>query len=106
MLTFEFNSYTTNETKPYQRYYYDQGNYEAMREDLNIDWAETLNPYTHDLEKQWDIFTDILNVTREKNVPRKIITGIKPKRKGTPIDRRTFQATKKKQRAWQRYIES
>jgi len=105
MIVFEYNSYTINEINSYRRYYYDRGSYPAMNEELDIDWSELLNPHGDDPEKQWNIFTEMINAARDRHIPNKMITGSQ-KKKGAPIDRKTYQTKKKKDRTWQRYLET
>jgi hypothetical protein len=39
-----------------QRHNFNNGNYEKIREELNIDWSELLEPHKDDIEKLWGYF--------------------------------------------------
>ena len=85
---------------------YNRGDYTAMRKTLDIRWAEKLEPHRDDPDKQWTIFTEVLAKAQEAHIPYKDIGQQCKRRRGPPIDKQTYEAAKKKHRAWQRYMET
>ena len=103
-LVYEFNCRTEVTDKSYTKFYYDRGDYEAL--EMDIDWKTKLDLHRNDPGKQWVLFKTCLQEAQLRHIPSKHINTHKKKRSGVPIDRKTFQATKKKHRMWQRYIET
>ena len=54
-----FNCNCEEHQRSYKKYYYDTGDYEGMRNDLNIDWDDYLGQEDH-IETQWNKFVDIV----------------------------------------------
>lgn len=98
----------TNELQhPQKRYYFDKGNYDAMRQYMNgIVWDEELKDCMDDVEEQWRIIMEKLTFVKENFIPCKVTTPGSHQGQGRLLDKNTLQAVKKKHRAWQRYMET
>ena len=105
-LVFDYNCYTEGDNKAKKKYYYDRGDYNQMRDEMDIDWDDKLETHQEDPGSQWNIFTKLLKAASDKHIPSKTISEKHKKRRGAPIDLKTYQATKKKHRTWQRYMET
>ena len=102
----DFNCNSEEHQRSYKKYYYDKGDYEGMRNDLNIDWEDYLGQ-DDDIETQWNKFLDIVKSAQEKYIPsRAISTTSSSKKAENRLDKDTKMATNKKHRSWQRYIET
>ena len=80
---------------------YEKGDYNALNEYIkNIRWEEEFSKYPLDVNEQWDFFKNILQKAEEKYIPRKTVyvNGKKNKKLSTPLDRKTIQKIKKKNR--------
>ena len=104
-LRFDLNCATEVHEKTFKKFIYDKGDYVKLGEDMRLNWREKLQ--FGDTETKWQIIKSILREAVEKHIPRKIskpssnrYTG------GIPLDQVTISATKKKHRAWQRYMET
>ena len=88
-----------------EKYNFQKANYEAMREDLDIEWADIL---TNDVEEDLDIFLERIYNTLEKHAPKTSSKNgmIAKKHKLLAIDVSTRKKIKKKHRLWQRYMET
>ena len=107
MITFKFNCYTEQHNKTYQKWYYERGEYDSMRTYMRINWTEKLDPSSYDPESKWKIFKDTLETAKNKYVPHKSIEqSVKKSRTGAPVDRQIIKASRKKNRAWTRYMET
>ena len=62
---FHFNCYIEYKKSNVQRFLYDKGNYEAMKEEINIDWERELQTRITVNEK-WNYITKIINQATEK----------------------------------------
>jgi len=61
-----FNCRIETTDNPYTKFYYDRGDYVALRQELSIDWQNKLTPHTNDPETQWKIFKEILMEAQKK----------------------------------------
>jgi len=48
---------TCNSTSPTPKLNYNKGNYDALRNHLDIDWESTLLPHRDNIEEMWKIFS-------------------------------------------------
>ncbi|RUM41878.1 MAG: hypothetical protein DSY80_08175, partial [Desulfocapsa sp.] len=106
VIEFDFVCTTVNDKLSYRKFYFNRGDYTALKKTLDIGWAEKLDPHREDPDKQWTIFTEILEKAQVAHIPYKDIGETCRKRRGPPIDKKTYEATKKKHRAWSRYMET
>ena len=101
VLTFQFNCYCSHTKNSSTHFNYYKGDYEAMRQELNINWEEELcNDEVNNMLKK---LNDRISSAKEKFIPRS-----RPfPRKGTvPLCKNTVDAIKRKHRTWTRFIES
>ena len=90
-------------TPPKIKVCYEKGNYQRLNENLNkIDWTEKLEKFKDDINKQWEIFTNIFYEEEKKFVPRKVVyvNGVKNKKLSTPLDKKTLSKIKQKNKLW------
>ena len=101
VLTFQFNCYCSHSKNSSTHFNYYKGDYEAMRQELNINWEEELcNDEVNNMLRK---LNDRISSAKEKFIPRS-----RPfPRKGTvPLCKNTVDAIKRKHRTWTRFIES
>ena len=72
-LVFNFNCRTEITDNPSTKFYYDRGEYVALRQELSIDWQNKLTPHTNDPERQCRIYKEILLEAQKKHIPSKEI---------------------------------
>ncbi|CAG2214871.1 unnamed protein product [Mytilus edulis] len=85
-----------------QKFNYFKGNYDKMRDTLNLNWTELLDGKC--TEDMIGIFMDKLTDTMNECIPKS-----KPnsKKKGkTPLSSEAVRCIKRKQRLWTRYLET
>ena len=87
---------------------YDKGEYEAVREYLQFDWNKIMESAKEDPDKMWQIFVKKLKEAEDKYIPVLKIRPNKPNKKShnLALDKNTREAIHKKQRKWQRYMET
>ena len=59
VIEFDFICTTVKDQQNHRKFYYNRGDYTAMRKTLDIRWAEKLEPHRDDPDKQWTIFTEV-----------------------------------------------
>ena len=86
------------------RFLYHRGNYQAMRDDLDIDWREAFSDCPEDPSRQYDIFCEHVLKSQECHIPK--FEPSQMKRYKFPVNQQIRKAIKKKHRAWQRFMET
>ena len=106
LISFQFNSYISANSAPKTRYKYDKGNYSEMKDFLDINWDEYLE--NENIDTQWTLFCDKLQIASDKYIPKVTINnGNKTrKRHNLPISIKTKAKIKRKQRLWNKYLET
>ena len=88
----------------HERYMYNKGNYDKMREELKtVNWETVLE--NEDANNSWNIFANKLKEAMDSNVPKskpKLETNNKP-RKPLWMSKDAMTKVKKKYHAWKRY---
>ena len=83
-----------------------KGNYDLIRNEMNIDWDNIL--VGDNSNKLFDVFLDKFNLAKQKSIPKinsKKVSKAK-KHNYLPLDEKTVKKIRKKNRAWQRYMET
>ena len=107
VINFQFKCYTERTQITHHRYIYDKGDYDAIRQDLNADWNTILEQHKGDIESLWSTLKSKIKEAEKNHIPVKTYNPTSQrKRTQTPLDKETMQATKRKHRCWQRYIET
>ena len=106
VIMFTFNSYVSGSGAPKTRYKYDKGDYVNMSEFLKIDWDGFLGQ--KDIDSQWSLFREKLSEASEKYIPKIIINkdNKTKKRHNLPIKTNTKAKIKRKQRLWNKYLQT
>ena len=106
VIMFTFNSCVSGSGAPKTRYKYDKGDYKNMSEFLKIDWDEFLGQ--KDIDSQWSSFREKLSEASEKYIPKIIINkeNKTKKRHNLPIKTNTKAKIKRKQRLWNKYLQT
>ncbi|KAK4321860.1 hypothetical protein Pmani_007323 [Petrolisthes manimaculis] len=87
-------------------YLYDRGDYEQMRMEITEEWKVNVMSLGR-TEEKWKQLKEKLKEIESLYVPVKHINENKlPKKYDAPIDQHTKEEVKKKNRCWQRYIET
>lgn len=108
VLIFDYNCYLEVKHKPRMQYFYDRGDYEAMKSDLDINWTELFANCTDDVETQWNLLKTKLSASQEIRIPHKM-QDQKPRwkeRGDVPLDAKALKAIHEKHRAWERAYKS
>jgi hypothetical protein len=88
-----------------ERYKYDKGNYEKLKEDLtSVQWEEELASLQ--VDDAWNVFTGILTTAMENNIPKtRPPKAGKGGKKWKPLwmSKEAMRKVKKKYHAWKRY---
>ena len=86
---------------------FNRGDYIEMNRELSLcNWDELFRMYKHDVNKQWEIFKNILNDVEEKYEPKKTIISNSQRKGKFPISAKTRKLIRRKDRLWTRYIET
>jgi hypothetical protein len=93
-------------TQVLERWTFFKGNYDLMRNEMNIDKDNIL--VDENSNKLFDIFLDKFNLAKQKSIPKinnKKVSKAKKKHNYLPLDGKAVKKIRKKHRAWQRYME-
>ena len=83
--------------------FYDKGNYEAMRRDLDVDWEDILQNL--DVQEGWKHLTERVEGAIGKHIPRKTLK-MDQRRRPLWMNNKVLTKVRIKQKAWRKYINS
>ena len=107
LLSFKFKIKSNITFIPKTVFKYDRGNYNQMREDLNLDWQNQFNLCGPDTNKQWELLKSKIKASENRNVPSYKTTENDHLRKGKiPLSPGLRKEIRKKHRCWQRSYET
>ena len=87
------------------KYYYDKGDYEAMRRKCNsINWDEVLSGDT--IDEQWKGLKDTIKMLEEEFIPHRMVGSCNRHKGKIPLDEASVRKIKKKHTLWKRYMET
>jgi len=69
ILTFNCNTSNISTSSTHKRNY-NKGNYDALRNHLDVDWESILLPHKDNIEQMWNIFTPLLRSGTELHIPQ------------------------------------
>ena len=105
-LQFCFNCYVEFKKTQVQRYIYDKGDYEGMREEIrDIDWEKELEKRITVKEK-WNFISKKINSISEKYIPKSKNTNKRKLKFASPLDQKSLAKIKKKHSCWKKYMAS
>ena len=81
---------------------YEKGNYELMKELMNLDWKNRLLNFGDDFDGMWQEFLQVYTECEQICIPRKCIQA----GKYSKLNRKSQSQRKKKQRLWKHYLSS
>ena len=104
VLVFDYHCYLKPENISRMKYYLDKGDYNAMRQDMSIDWDSACDGCEHNIDSMWLLFINKLNDAKNKHIPHKLIGGRPPwGDKGKfPIHEKVRKEIRKKHRCWEK----
>ena len=104
VLVFDYHCYLKPENISRMKYYLDKGDYNAMRQDMSIDWDSACDGCEHNIDSMWLLFINKLNDAKNKHIPHKLTGGRPPwGDKGKfPIDEKVRKEIRKKHRCWEK----
>lgn len=108
VLTFSLQCVKEEEKKKFTKWLYDKGDYEGMKQYLDIEWNTIFLNCGDDMDKQYAAFLDKYKEAREKFIPQKTYTkdNMHSSKHKVALDRSILNRIKKKHRCWKRYIET
>ena len=87
------------------KYYYDKGDYEAMRRKCNsINWDEVLSGDS--IDEQWKGLKDTIKMLEEEFIPHRMVGSCNRHKGKIPLDEASVRKIKKKHTLWKRYMET
>ena len=104
-ITFWFNCYVHFKKVQFQKYMYDNGDYEAIRKELNIDWEEELKS-RNTVNEKWNYIAKKIHTSTNTHIPKCKSTPSKRLKYNTPLDAKSLAKIKKKHQAWKKYMAS
>ena len=106
VITFQFNSYVSGNNAPKTRYKYNKGDYNTMKDFLNINWDEYLG--NEDIDAQWALFCDKFQAASDLYIPKVTISNQRKtnKRPNLPIGIKSTAKIKRKQKLWNEYLQT
>ena len=105
VLQIKYTCYATINSTEKTVYLYDKCNFEAMKDYLDINWEERMKNHK-DIQEQWNMFTEWLEIANAMFVPSKKVPIHTSSQKYIPTDTNTVRMIHQKHRAWTRYIET
>lgn len=107
LLSFKFKIKSNLTFIPKTVFKYDQGDYEQMKADLDLDWQNQFNLCGPDTNKQWELLRSKIKSSEKRNVPSYQTTENDHLRKGKiPLTPGLRKEIRKKHRCWQRSFET
>ena len=108
VLVFDYRVKRDINYKPKFVFKFHKGDYDQMKNILNINWENELSQYNNDINTQWNIIKEKILNAQDECIP-KIDLSSKPKwqtegRK--PLKKEILDEIRRKHRLWQRYIET
>ena len=104
-LKFNLNCFLEVEKAPEMKYFYNKADFAGMKRELaEIDWDLKLD--NCNVNKQWEIFIEIVSELKDRFIPHKIIDSIHTQKGKVPLDHHTVELIHKKDRQWKRYMET
>ena len=107
VLSFDYVCYTcTKKSQSKLKFNYDKGNYENLKNDLDIDWVDFFAKTSCDINAMYDSFLKKITQAIEQNIPKCSIyndQSIGKKINLPPAIKRQVQI---KQRRWNRFLET
>ncbi len=104
MVSFCFKCNSDRNIATRRKFYYNRGRYDYLR--MDIDWHDKL-AQTDEVNLKWLSLRNELKKAELQFIPNKLLTpDCKHNRKGIHLDQKTFEATRKKHRSWERYMET
>ena len=103
-IKFWFNCYVHLRKVPLQKFLYDKGDYNAIREELNeIKWEDELTK-RNSVNEKWTFIRNRIQDSAEKNIPKSNIKDKFNVKYKAPLDEKSLGKLKKKHRLWKKYI--
>ncbi len=107
LLQIECNANMPENTKMNDKLNFNKGNYTALRESLKINWDKAFAKCDNDINKIWNVFTNIINEKTELYIPKTInFNKWKNPSWKRPISKEVNLLIKRKHRLWTRFIET
>ena len=108
VLEYSFNCYLDLQPKATQhRMCYNRGEYNMMKNDLDINWEEEFKYMPDDANRQWMCFCKHLKAAEDKWIPKRNNYPSSHNKKGKlPLDAKCLRKIRKKRRAWRRFLET
>ena len=104
--TLQFHTVFYTETPTQEtRFNYNRGDYEALANELDIDWDECFAKYKTVDEKWMELKKRILMAV-DKHVPKRSSKLMTAKKQNFPLPNTLLSKVRKKNRCWQRYMET
>ena len=104
-ITFYFNCYLQRTNKNFEKFMYDKGNYDAIKQDLDIDWEKELEKRKTVSEK-WKFISHTIQKSTANHIPKYKINKSKHLKIKLPLDKEILGKIKKKHKTWKKYINS
>jgi len=107
ILNIKCQSVLHREDNSTSKFNYGKGDYEKLRNSLDIDWVHVFNGFGNDVDKMWDYFKNELLLNVQKFIPAasNFRQWKKPSWK-CPVSVNLQGLIKKKSRLWKRFIET
>ena len=89
------------------KFNYGKGDYEKLRNSLDIDWVHVFNSFGNEVDKMWDYFKNELLLNVQKYIP--VASNFRQWKKPLwkcPVSVNLQGLIKKKSRLWKRFIET
>ena len=87
------------------KFYYDKGDYEAMRRKCNsINWDEVVSGDT--IDEQWKGLKDTIKMLEEEFIPHRMVGSCNRHKGKIPLDEASVRKIRKKHTLWKRYMET
>ena len=101
-ITVDFNLDTSEQKQTRETFQYHKGNYDALSEELNIDWHKLLQGKP--VAECWDIFKKKIQEAVRRNIPVSRSSGLR--HKPTWMTREIRRKIRRKEKLWKRYLDT
>lgn len=104
-LIFDYQCKVETVTTKTQKFKYDKGDYDGMRDLLsNVEWNSELDD--KNTQEAWDCFSDHLENAMQNHIPKHTTGGRRYKKRQSYMDKQGMRLVKAKQRTWKHYTDT
>ena len=103
-ITFWFNCYIEHKKTEIEKYIYDKGNYEQIKDDLrSIDWEKDIRN-RRNINDKWNYIKQKIQDSCDAHIPKRKFNPNKKVKFKNSLDLKSIAKIKKKHKSWKKYM--